>query len=227
MRQIIRLAAAMVVAVLFGGAAVAADLSTLPVKAAPVVASSIINAPCSIAGCSGFYLGAEISGSGSGVNVLNLASLNANGTGMGINGGYQFFNGTYWLGAKVSADYDVGQQNPSVGGQTLTSSNKFFAFEGVEVGGNLAQLFGLTPINLPGPLANAVPTVLVGACQHGSLTGYCAGAAAHFFIPNSRFTVDVQYLNAQYGQTQTGTVVGVPVTQSTENRGTFGFSYHF
>lgn len=209
---------------LISSAAVAADL---PVKA---VAIPNVTAPvpaCSAAGCTGFFVGAELSGSGSGVNVLNLASLNANGTYMGATGGYQFFNGTYWLGAKVSASYAVGQQNPNVGGVTLTSSNKFFAFEGVEFGGNLSSMFNIAPINLPGPLATAVPTVLIGACQNGRLTGYCAGAAAHFFIPNSKFTVDVTYLNAQYGQTTVGSVAGVPVTQSVENRGTFGFSYHF
>lgn len=204
--------------------ALAADLA--PVKAinrallAPVV-------PCDVTGCSGFYLGAEVSGSGSGVNVLNLASLNSGGTFMGVNGGYQFYNGVYWLGAKAKIDYAVAQQDPSVAGQPLLSLSNVFAFEGAEFGGNLSPLFGIAPINLPGPLANAVPTVLIGACQHGALRGYCAGAAAHFFIPNSRFTVDVDYLNAQYGPTNVSNIAGTPATISTENRGTFGFSYHF
>lgn len=207
---------------LLSHAAVAADLS---VKAVPAVLPPV--PACSVAGCSGFFAGAELAGSGSGVNILNIASLNANGTYMGLTGGYQFYNGTYWLGAKVSASYAVGQQAPNVGGVALTSNNKFFAFEGVEVGGLISSMFNVAPINLPGPLANAVPTVLIGACQNGKLSGYCAGAAAHFFIPNSKFTVDVTYLNAQYGQTNVGNVAGVPVTQSVENRGTFGFSYHF
>ena len=211
-------------AVLLSLPAFAADVA--PAAKAPALAP-IAAAPCSMAGCSGFYLGAELSGSGSGVNVINLASLNSNGTYMGGTAGYQFFNGMYWLGAKAKFDYAVGQQNPNIGGLTLTSSNKFFAFEGVEFGGNLSALFGLAPINLPGPLANAVPTVLIGACQNGKLQGYCAGAAAHFFIPNSRFTVDVDYLNAQYGATNVSQVPGLPATVTTENRGTFGFSYHF
>lgn len=176
-------------------------------------------ASCTAAGCSGFFVGAEISGSGTGVNVLNLGSLNAAGTFMGANAGYQFYNGTYWLGVKASVDYEVGSSTS----QLTPGLSNVFAFEGVEVGGNLASLFSIPAITLPGPLSSAVPTVLIGACQHGDLTGYCAGAAAHFFIPNSKFTVDVNYLNAQYGPSK----VAPNATVSTENRGTFGFSYHF
>lgn len=210
-------------AAIASSAALAADVG--PVVKAPTYAA--VKAPCDANGCSGFFVGAELSGSGSGVNVINLASLNANGTYMGLVAGYQFFNGTYWLGAKVKADYAVGQQNPNIGGLTLTPSNKFFAFEGVEVGGIISQMFGLAPITLPGPLSTAVPTILVGACQNGALHGYCAGAGAHFFVPNSRFTIDVDYLNAQYGATNVSQIPGVPAVISTENRGTFGFSYHF
>lgn len=208
-------------AALLSTSALAADMS---VKA-PIAASPV--STCTNLSCSGFFAGAEISGAGSGVNVLNLASLNSGGTSMGVNGGYQFFNGLYWLGAKVALDYDVSQQNPSIGGASVISLSKLFAFEGVEVGGNLTQMFGLQAISLPGFLSTAVPTVLIGACQHGNLNGYCAGAAAHFFIPNSRFTVDVNYLNAQYNQTSVTGAAGLPATISTENRGTFGFSYHF
>lgn len=196
--------------------AFAADLSGVNAINKAIVVPTVT---CSNTGCSGFYAGVEISGSGTGVNVLNLGSLNAAGTFMGANAGYQFYNGTYWLGAKASVDYQVG----STSSQLSPGLSNVFAFEGVEVGGNLASLFNIASIVLPGPLSSAVPTVLVGACLHGSLTGYCAGAAAHFFIPNSKFTVDVSYLNAQYGPT----AIAPNAEASTENRGTFGFSYHF
>ena len=180
-------------------------------------------APCNAAACTGAYLGAELAGSGSGVNVLNLGELNAGGTSMGVNGGYQFWNGTYWLGVKAKVDYQVAQPANSIVGASF--SNKIFAFEGAEMGANVAQVLGtVAPITLNGILQNAVPTVLIGACQNGSaLKGYCVGAGAHFFIPNSRWTIDADYLNAQYGATMTAP--GQTVT--TENRGSFGFSYHF
>jgi hypothetical protein len=215
------LALALVSFAVFAAPARAADMSTK----APTY--GLINAPCTMAGCSGFFLGAEVSGAGSGIGVLNAADLSATSAYMGATAGYQFYNGVYWLGVKGSFDYAVSQQNPNIGGKTLTSSNKFFAFEGIEVGGPLATLFGVAALALPGPMANAVPTVLIGACQNGALNGYCVGAGAHFFIPQSRFTIDVQYLNAQYGSTNVSAIPGVPATISTENRGSFGFSYHF
>lgn len=203
------------IAAFLSSSALAADISTK----APTSAAILTTAPCSAASCSGFFVGAEISGSGTGVNVLDLGSLNAAGTFMGGNVGYQFYNGTYWLGVKASVDYQIG----STSSQLTPGLSNIFAFEGVEVGGNLATLFSIAPIVLPGPLSTAVPTILIGACQHGNLNGYCAGAAAHFFVPNSKFTIDVNYLNAQYGPT----AVSPNATASTENRGTFGFSYHF
>lgn len=194
----------------------AADLST---KAPVVIPAPGVN--CDLSGCTGAYLGAQVSGSGTGINVLNLGALNAGGTYMGANAGYQFYNGTYFLGAGAQVEYQVGvAQGDVVSG----FSNKLFAFEGVEFGGSLSNLFGIAALNLPAFLSTAVPTVKVGACQHGSqLSGYCAGAGAHFFVPNSRWTIDAEYLNAQYGSTQ----VSPTVTANTENRGSFGFSYHF
>jgi hypothetical protein len=198
----------------------AGDIAS-PAVVLPVKAPAVVPAGCSATGCTGAFLGAEFSGSGTGINVLNLGSLSANGNYMGVDAGYQFFNGTYWLSAEAEATYDVA---PPAGIGSAGFSNKLFAFEGVEVGGYLSSLFNIPAINLPGPLAGAVPTIKIGACQNGShLSGYCAGAAAHFFIPNSRFTVDVSYLNAQYGTS----TIATGTTANVENRGTFGFSYHF
>lgn len=215
--KLTRIAAALLAAAALSLPALAADL---PVTKAPPAIAPVAN-PCSNLACSGFYLGAELSGAGTGVNIINLGSLNAGGTWMGGTAGYQFYNGTYWLGAKASIGYAVANPPGTIVGGF---SDKIFAFEGVEFGGNVTQLFNIPPITLPGFLATAVPTILVGACQNGSmLKGYCAGAAAHFFIPNSRWTIDATYLNAQYGTT----AIAPGQTASTENRGTFGFSYHF
>ena len=205
-------------AILIASHAFAADLAVKAINnalLAPVI-------PCGLTGCSGFYLGAQTSGSGTGVNVLNLGSLNAGGTYMGVNAGYQFFNGVYWLGAGAKVEYAVASPPSDIVGNAF--SNNLFAFEGVEFGGVLSNMFGIAPLNLPAWLSTAVPTIKVGACQHGSsLKGYCSGAAAHFFIPNSRWTIDAEYLNAQYGATQ----LSATVSANTENRGSLGFSYHF
>ena len=198
---------------------VAADnLPPLITKAATTAA---VPYNCTTTGCNGWSVGLEMSGNGTGVNVLNLGEFNAGGTYIGVNGGYQFYNGTWWLGAKVKLDYEV--YDPT--GLATGLTNKIFAFEGAELGGNATQLFsGITPITLSGPLATAVPTVLVGACQHGSQSGYCIGAGAHFFVPNTNWTIDVDYLNGQYSPVSTN---GIVSGGSVDNRGSFGFSYHF
>lgn len=203
-------------------AAMAGDLNTpiIPIKAPVYVAPS---SPCNLNGCTGAFLGASISGSGTGVNVVNLGSLTADGTYMGVNGGYQFFNGTYWLGVVGDVNYAVAQPSADIVGAGF--GNKLFAFEGIEFGGNLSQMpmFSNIPA-LTGFLANAVPTIRVGACQNGNmLKGYCTGAAAHYFVPNSRFTIDAVYYNAQYGQT----TLAPGQSATTENRGEMGFTYHF
>jgi len=206
---------AMMASALAGDLAQAQTTSTkAPVYTAPVN-------PCTVTGCSGFFLGTAISGSGTGVNVINLGSLTADGTYMGVYGGYQFFNGTYWLGAIADLSYAVAQPSSDIVGAGF--GNKLFAFEGIEVGGNLTAIFGNIP-PLTGFLANAVPTIRAGACQNGNLLkGYCTGAAGHYFVPNTRFTVDAVYYNAQYGQT----TLAPGQTATTENRGELGFTYHF
>jgi hypothetical protein len=213
---------ALLVAALTAACFSPARAADLAVKAPPSVSAFAFNNPCSEFGCTGFYAGAQVSGSGTGVNVLNLGSLNAGGTYMGVNGGYQFYNGVYWLGVGAKVEYAVASPPSDIVGGSF--SNKVFAFEGIEVGGNLASMFNIAPLNLPGFLATAVPTIKIGACQNGnSLRGYCSGAAAHFFVPNSRWTIDAEYLNAQYGVTTTAP----GVTANTENRGSMGFAYHF
>jgi len=197
----------------------AADFKNSFAAAAAPVAAAPAPTTCTVAGCTGVFLGGEISGAGTGVNVIDLGAVNAGGTFMGLTAGYQFYNGTYWLGAKVSVDYQVASTTSPL----TPSLSNLFAFEGFEAGGAIATMLNIPPINLPGPLAGAVPTVLIGACQHGSLSGYCAGAAAHFFIPNSKWTIDATYLNAQYSPS----VVSPTATAPTENRGSFGATYHF
>jgi hypothetical protein len=218
----LRLFSAVILAAALISPVFAADLAaqTLPIKA-PVYAAPAN--PCSLNGCSGFFLGGSISGSGTGVDVVNLGSLSADGTYMGINGGYQFFNGTYWLGVIADVSYAVAQPSSDIVGGGF--GNKLFAFEGMEFGGALSQMPMFSNIApLTGFLANAVPTIRVGACQNGTfLKGYCTGAAGHLFIPNSKWTVDAVYYNAQYG----ATTIAPGQTATTENRGEMGFTYHF
>ena len=195
--------------------AFAADL---PVKARALPAFSFPTT-CTLQGCTGWHVGFDVVNSGTGVNVLNLGALNANGTFLGLDGGYQYFDGQYWLGAKVMASYNLANQG-NVGG-----IGNLFAFEGVEVGGNLFAAFGLAPPQTSGffsTITSAIPTADIGACQHGKATGFCAGATLHYLLPNTPIEAKLSYLNAQYGTTQ---ITPISSIQS-ENMVLFGVTYH-
>lgn len=193
----------------------AADMSAKPVPFA-----ALARATCTVQRCIGWHAGFDVMNSGTGVNILNLGTLNANGTLLGLEAGYQYYDGTYWLGARAMGLYNV------AGAGNVGTLNNFFAFEGVELGGNLFAQFGLAPPQVTGFLATlttAVPTAQIGACQHGKATGYCAGAAVHYFLPNTPIELKMEYINAQYGTT----TVLPGQTISSENLVLFGANYHF
>lgn len=205
---------------LLASAAWGADLKAplLPVKAALV-------ATCSSTGCTGFHADFSTAASGTGVNILDLGAASSMGTYLGVGGGYQYYNGMYWLGAKVNVMYNVGQTtDPANAG----FSDKLFAFEGVEVGGNLFGLLGLAPPVAPNNqvfsmLAAGIPTAEVGACQKHGVSGMCAGATLHYFLPNTPLEIAVSYLNGQFGTSQ----LAPGVTMSSDNMGLVSFKYHF
>ena len=101
-----------------------------------------------------------------------------------------------------------------------------FAFEGVELGGDLFGAFGLAPPQTNGflsTLTTAIPTADIGACQHGKATGYCAGATLHYLLPNTPLELKLRYINAQYGTTSISPIA----TVNNENLVLFGAAYHF
>lgn len=198
----------------------------LPTKAKPFAAVAATPIPtCTAAACTGWHVDANIGGSGMGVNVLNLGTLNANGQFLGLGGGYQYWDGQYWLGAKVNVSYNVS----GAGDITGTQSDRLFAFEGIEAGGNLFGLFGQAPPQPPAGqqgilsmLTSGIPTAEVGACQRGGMVGYCAGATLHYFLQNTPLEIDLSYLNAQY----TSTNLPAGITPTTDNMAWFSVRYH-
>ena len=188
-----------------------------PTKVAPFV---LPQASCDAKGCTGWHVDFSVLNAGTGVNVLSLGSVNSNGTFLGLGGGYQYYDGKYWLGARVTGAYNV------AGNGNVADPGNWFGSEVVEVGGNLFGAFGLQPPQTNGflsTLTTAVPTVDVGACQHGKATGYCAGASLHYLLPSTPIELTLGYLNAQYGNTQ----LAPGQTMAVDNLVTFSAKYHF
>ena len=130
---------------------------------------------------------------------------------------------------KVPADAGTRCLRPSEPAMARTGTafkDKLFAYEGIELGGNLAALFPsvASAIQLPTWMTPLVTGFTVAGCQHGSkLSGYCVGLSEHYYLPNTKWSFDATVLNAQYGSTN----VGTGVTTSTETRVDAGVTYHF
>lgn len=202
-----------------GGTASAADLKFR--NAAPL-AQIATAAPLTPMGWQGFTVSADVGGSGTGVDVLNLGSVNANGQMMGGSVGYEVFNGTYLFGAHGSLAYDVTSPGDVV---AASFSDKLFWRAGVTFGGPLANALGIT-VNFPGPLAmlnNGIPYISIDACGHHRATGYCVAGGMQFIVPNSRLTINPEYIHAQYGTTTTAP----SQTINTENMIWLRGVYHF
>lgn len=196
-----------------------AHAADLP-KKAPVLLPALPTPICSVAGCTGWHAGFDVVNSGTGINILNLGSINANGTFLGLDAGWQYYDGKYWLGADVLVSYDLASQG-NVGGL-----NNFFAFEKVELGGDLFGALGLAPPQANGFLSTitqAIPTADIGTCQHGKASGYCAGATLHYLLPNTPIELKLSYINAQYGTTSISSIA----TINNENMVLFGGTRHF
>lgn len=198
-------------AALLASPAFAADL---PVKA-PLFASA---PTCTLNGCTGWHADFGVYNSGTGINVLNLAELSSNGTSFNLGGGYQYFDGKYWLGGRVDVGYDL-TNGGGFGIGNLTGHQM------VELGGNLFGAFGLQPPQTNGfltTLTSAVPTADIGVCEHGPAVGMCVGATLHYLLSNA-VELDVGYINANYGTTNVAPGTNITV----DNTLWFGGRYHF
>jgi hypothetical protein len=202
------------------GLAAAADL---PLKAPRPFALPLASSsqPLTMAGWSGFYGGIALTGTGTGVNIADLGSLTANGNAMGVEAGYETWNGMMLLGARAGAAYDMTNPGSAV---SASFSDHTVWHTGVVFGGNLSMLFP----NLPQPqfptiLMNTIPYVAIEGCGHRGMNGMCSSVGLEYLVPNSRLTGFVEYTNGQFGNTN-----GAPgqSTNSTDNSVRVGFNYH-
>lgn len=207
-----------------GGAARAADLAP-QVKAPPLLTTSL----CTPEHCTGFYLGFNMLGTATNANVLANGingSVAGGGQSIGVQAGYQYWNGTWFFGPEVSADYTYGGGQIIGGGQS-----KFLAMEIVKFGTPFSTFFGsgITPAStsgLPSLLtANTIsPYLFMGAAQRNWGTGIASGGGVTFAVDQQHWFVDARYTNVQYtGGNQVNPNVSVPQ----ENIISVGLNYKF
>jgi opacity protein-like surface antigen len=222
------LAAAMSLAVL---PAFAVDMSTK----APAKQST-----CTVTDCSGPFLGFNVAGVGSNLDILGSGISNsvfAGGGMIGGNAGYQLWNGQFFAAAELSAD---ARFNPS--GMAGAVNDKFLVLGLVKVGAALGNLFGAgtpgtttsptpsqAPINLaiiPGT-AMLSPYALLGGAWSQRGTGWATGAGSEFLLAKG-WNLDVKYVHINYAGGQSAVIPGAVVNQSgTENIVMAGFLRKF
>jgi|SRR5882757_2242788 len=198
--------------------AFAADL---PVKAK----SFLPTITCTVTSCSGWYVGVDLTGIGSNADIIGQGlggSVFAGGGMVGVSGGYQLWNGTYFAAFEVGCSYDASTIT------TLAATQRYFCNQTVKLGGALSNIISLaqpTPsqggqaVGVPSSLASALlaPYVLVGSAERSWGTAWDTGAGAQFIIA-AGWNLKLEYHYLNYGQSaavQTG--IGVISTGKTEN----------
>jgi opacity protein-like surface antigen len=193
--------------------------------------AQILKAPASTAGvsscppiCSGFFVGAEIAGSGSNADIIGNGldgSVFANGGITSFDGGYMFSNGTVYFAAKADVGYEF--QSPLQLNNQTGSTAGLLATQCVQLGGSLQGIFGSTPaVNITLPLPVISPYGTMCGVEHGSLgEGWGSGAGVVFDI-NQNWFANVEYLYLDYGSATNGIA-----TIHTENLVRFGINYRF
>jgi opacity protein-like surface antigen len=185
----------------------------LPAKAAYV--------PCTTTSCSGFYGGFNVTGAGSDLSTGTLAS----GGGVGLNGGYQYWDSKVYFGAEVFGDYMF--QNISAGPTASVNPGYLFG-QTVSLGVPFSNLFGLTP-TAPGVLptnflaSTLSPYVEVGAIERPWGAAWATGVGIAGDI-STRWFWKLDYLHAVYSNI---TLPGGETQQKTDNLLRFGMNYKF
>lgn len=203
--------------------AFAADI---PVKAPAWVPTSSV---CTPTNCSGWYAGVNLTGAMTNANVIGNGingSVAAGGQSIGVQGGYQFANGTWFFGPEFDANYIVNGNSNVTGG----APSKYRVGEYMKVGtalSNLLNIGGAATVGpgIPAALANSVisPYIIAGAVQSGIGQGWATGAGVEFALAAHWF-VDTRYTYVNYGG---GANVSPTETAKSENLVTVGFNYKF
>lgn len=219
---------AVVCLAVISGAAGAVDMP------APIRAPGVFTpAPCTLQACSGFYVGVNVIGAGANTDLTIAPGFSSSvfsaGGMIGMQAGYQFWNGKWFIAAEAGIDYDV-TNNIQV--TAVTNSKRYFAFQVVKLGTALFDLGGQTsptqapvPISIPSSLASMLisPYVQTGAVERPWGTGWAYGAGADFIV-GSGWNLDLSYLRVTYG----GSPSINPVTiEKSENLIKIGFNRKF
>lgn len=185
--------------------AFAADLSVKAQATVPPYTSV-----CTVAMCTGFYVGGHVEGAGSNADILGSGlsnSLFANGAGLGAHAGYQLWNGNFFAAAEVGGTYYTGTS--SLIGTAAGIEQRWSVDYLGKFGIGLQGLFGgsaATPSQGPVSIfqnlqaALVSPYVIVGGRTRGKFNGLATGAGAEYTLGGG-WNAYAEYLHVNYNDT--------------------------
>jgi opacity protein-like surface antigen len=187
------------------------NLPSVITKGPAVVAPCTVGTAATPLSCSGWFVGAGLSGNGSNADIIGNGingSVFAGGMTPTIDAGYQYMQGNWIFGAEFDVGYSVGT-GATVNG-IGNGFNGFRLTEDFQVGGNLNGLLGnQAPISIPPQLANSVlgPYVHVGTTQWqlpgAWANGVVSGAGVKFDI-SPRLFGDLRYTYTNFSSARAG-----------------------
>lgn len=174
----------------------AADLQD---KAPAFTLPSVPSNPCTASGCTGLYGGAFFGGLGDNVNVLGNGingSFNSGGMLPGVDVGWQYFDGKFYLGLEADVGYQFASSQALAG--AVGSFNGPFSIVQAKVGASLSALApSLVSSTSSLPLTIITPYLAGGEMmqQHGGTGGVGGGGILFQLGTDGANFLDVEYLN--------------------------------
>jgi hypothetical protein len=165
-----------------------------------IKAPALTGQACAQTDCSGFFLGLSLYGEGGNADIVQNGlngSVFAGGGMVGANGGYQLWNGDYFIAAEFDA---LVESDPSAGTGDFAPGG-FVGLVHVKLGGNAGELLGTAtpagsqgPISIPQQLLSSLMSPYLDFCTaiREDTTQWCGGAGAQFSI-GGRWTADLIY----------------------------------
>lgn len=184
----------------------AADLPAVPVKA-PVYVPT-----CTVAMCTGWYVGGHVEGVGSNADIIGSGingSIFAGGAGLGAHAGYQLWNGNFFAAGEIGGTYDTGGKTiignlANVDPWSVDYLAKFgYGLQGLFNNGAATPSQGPVAIfqNLNAALIS--PYGIIGGRTRNFGTGLVSGAGAEYTLGGG-WNAYAEYLHVNYNQTVNG-----------------------
>lgn len=184
------------------------------------------NVPCTVQMCSGFYVGGHVEGLGSNADIVGSGingSIFAQGAGLGVQVGYQVWNGSFFFGGEIGATGYASGNTPFV---ATVAGNNVDARWSVDylgkIGYGLGNLFNSGPATpSQGPVnviqslnaAMVSPYFLVGGRTRSFGTGLVSGGGLEYTLGGG-WNAFAEYLHVDYNKTVAGMGSGSPIIQA-------------